>query len=574
MSIRRLRAADAERPRSVRSAWMRPAASTWCKHPWNGAARLALLLVVFAKRLFPLLLFAVAWTSGAADEQAIAHGRALAPQYCATCHLFPEPDTLPKAAWTNIIQPAMAKWLGLEPPDYGKIEGGELLRAAAIFPAAPLLTSNDASAIWSYYTQFAPDVLKPAQPHPAPQVGLKMFRPRKINPAPGAPMISLVKIDPARKQLLAGDAFAGMFYTLDPAGTVLHRTRLGSAPVHLAATASRSYLTLIGRVFPSDLPEGSVVSFSARTGIPKPRPVLEKLHRPVQTIPADLDQDGREDLVVVSFGHQLGHFSWFENRGDGQFAEHILLDRPGAVHAEVLDANADGRPDIFVMMAQAREGIYLLLNEGRGRFALTPLVELPPTWGFAGFDLGDFNRDGKIDILAVNGDNGDFGLPPKPYHGLRIYLNDGTNRFQEAYFYPMPGAYRAVARDFDADGDLDVAAIAYYPDLTADTPENFVYLENIEAPNSRSARADSKKAGVGPEASAPPTFRFLAHTMAESADGRWMTLDAGDLDGDGDIDLALGSFVRGPNTQPVPAALEARWRTNGAAVLLLENLRK
>jgi hypothetical protein len=53
-----------------------------------------------------------------------------------------------------------------------------------------------------------------------------------------------------------------------------------------------------------------------------------------------------------------------------------------------------------------------------------------------------------------------------------------------------------------------------------------------------------------------------------------MTLDAGDLDGDGDIDLALGSFVRGPTTQPVPAALEARWRTNGAAVLLLENLRK
>ena len=532
------------------------------------------LRVVFAMRRVLLLFFVVAWTSRAADEQAATRGSALAQQYCAGCHLFPEPDTLPKVAWTNIIQPAMAKWLGLEKPDYDKMPGGELVRSVALFPTTPLLTSNDASAIWSYYAQAAPDVLRPAAPHPAPRIGLKQFRPRKINPASGAPMISLVKIAPVRKQLFAGDAFAGMFYTLDPAGGVLNRTRLGSAPVHLTATPSRSYLTLIGRLFPSDLAEGSVVSLSARPGVPQPRPVLEKLHRPVQTIPVDLNQDGREDLVVVSFGHQLGHFSWFENRGDGQFDERVLLDRPGAVHAEVLDANGDGRPDFFVMMAQAREGIYLLLNEGRGRFALTPLVEQQPTWGFAGFDLGDFNRDGKIDILAVNGDNGDFGLPPKPYHGLRIYLSDGTNRFQDAFFYPMPGAYRAVARDFDGDGDLDVAAIAFYPDFSAATPESFVYLENIGAPSSRSARAATKSPRAEPELGAPPALQFLPHTLAESADGRWMTLDAGDLDGDGDIDLALGSFVRGPTTQPVPAALDARWRTNGAAVLLLENLRK
>ena len=544
------------------------------KPSWQRLGLAGTLRVVFAKRLFLLLVFAVAWTSRAADERATTRGRALAQQYCAGCHLFPEPDTLPKAAWTNIIQPAMAKWLGLEKPDYERMPGGELLRSAAVFPSAPLLTSNDASAIWSYYAEVAPDALAPAAPHPAPRVGLKQFRPRKINPASGAPMISFVKIDPARRQLLAGDAFARMFYTLDPAGTVLHRTRLGSPPVHFATTASRSYVTLIGRLFPSDLPEGSVVSLPSRVDAPQPRPVLEKLHRPVQTIPVDLNQDGREDLVVVSFGHQLGHFSWFENRGDGRFEEHILLDRPGAVHAEVLDANADGRPDIFVMMAQAREGVYLLLNQGRGRFTLTPLVEKPPTWGFAGFDLGDFNRDGKIDLLTVNGDNGDFALPPKPYHGLRIYLNDGTNHFQEAYFYPMPGAYHAVARDFDGDGDLDVAAIAFYPDLTVAAPENFVYLENIGTPSSRSARAATKSLRAEQELGAPPALQFLPHTLAESADGRWMTLDAGDLDGDGDIDLVLGSFVRGPTTQPVPAALEARWRTNGAAVLLLENLRK
>jgi len=496
---------------------------------------------------WPLLLALLpSFCAGAAS----AAGRELAQRYCATCHLFPEPDTLTKAAWTNEIRSGMAQWLGLETPNYDRMPGSELLRRAAVFPIAPLLKEQEWAAIWSYYADAAPVASKPQPARPPPRVGLRQFRARKINPATGAPQISLVKIDSSRRQLLAGDAFAGMFYTMNATGAVLHRVRLESAPVHFAATANRSYLTLIGQVFPSDAPEGSVVALPSRAPSSSPRPVLEKLHRPVQTIPADLNQDGREDLLVVAFGHHLGRCSWFENEGDGKFAERALIDRPGAVHAEVLDANADGRPDIFVMMAQAREGVYLLLNEGRGRFALTPLIEKPPTWGFAGFDLGDFNRDGKVDLLTVNGDNGDFALPPKPYHGLRIYLNDGTNGFPEKFFYPLPGAYRAVARDFDADGDLDVAAVAFYPDFAAATPEGFVYLEN--------------KGGLD----------FEAFTLPEAADGRWLTVDAGDLDGDGDIDLALGSFVRGPTTQPVPAALEARWRTNGAAVLVLENLRR
>jgi hypothetical protein len=255
--------------------------------------------------------------------------------------------------------------------------------------------------------------------------------------------------------------------------------------------------------------------------------------------------------VVCSFGSRLGRFSWFEARPAGGYEEHVLLDRPGAIRSEVRDFDGDGRPDIMVLMAQAREGIYLFLNEGHGRFRMETIFEAPPSWGLAGFELADFNHDGHPDLVVANGDHGDFALPLKPYHGIRVYLNDGKNHFHQVFFYPMSGAYKAVARDFDGDGDLDLAAIAFYPDFSQDAPESFVYLEN--------------KGG--------PDWNFVAFTCAEQNAGRWLVMDAGDVDGDGDEDIVLGSFVRGPTTIPVPVALRDRWRTQGAALLLLENTR-
>jgi hypothetical protein len=38
--------------------------------------------------------------------------------------------------------------------------------------------------------------------------------------------------------------------------------------------------------------------------------------------------------------------------------------------------------------------------------------------------------------------------------------------------------------------------------------------------------------------------------MPEAVSGRWLTMDAGDVDGDGWTDLVLGNFYMGPNRQP------------------------
>ena len=205
--------------------------------------------------------------------------------------------------------------------------------------------------------------------------------------------------------------------------------------------------------------------------------------------------------------------------------------------------------DILLLTAQAREGVYHFINQGKGAFDLVPIVEYPPVWGSTYMELADFNGDGFPDLLVTNGDSGDYASPTKRFHGIRIYLNDGKNQFREAFFYPLNGAFKAMAGDFDGDGDLDIAAVSFFPDYLHSPEESFVYLEN--------------KGGL----------KFEAYTVPEALDGRWLTMDVGDLDGDGDLDIVLGSFINGPASIPIPAALQAGWRTNQISALVLENLR-
>ena len=467
-------------------------------------------------------------------------GEQLARQYCASCHVLPEPASLTKVQWMHHIMPKMAIWLGIEPPNYEDMQDGRTLQQTRIFPEQPMLSQKEWFAIWDYYKAGAP------QEHDTPkresQLPItKLFRARKINFQGGAPMVSLVKIDNGK--LYVGEAVANSLMRMDGAGKVLERLRLSSPPVALNRASNGFVATLIGRIFPSDANEGAAV----RLGSERP-PLLGGLRRPTDVRAGDLNSDGKEDLAVCEFGNRLGRFTLQFGLGNDEYDEHVLLDRPGAIRSEIVDVNGDRMLDVVVLTAQAREGLFTYFNQGQGKFRVETVVEFPPTYGVVDFQVLDFNKDGKLDFMVVNGDNGDFPTPRKPYHGVRVYLNDGTNLWKESWFGALDGAYKAMPADYDQDGDVDIAAICFYPDFSKGKEVlGFVYLEN---------KGDMK---------------FNAHTLPERAAGRWMVMDAGDLDADGDMDVVLGSFVRGPTTIPVPQELEQHWRTQGAALLVLEN---
>ncbi|MGC8988578.1 MAG: FG-GAP repeat domain-containing protein, partial [Verrucomicrobiia bacterium] len=254
---------------------------------------------------------------------------------------------------------------------------------------------------------------------------------------------------------------------------------------------------------------------------------------------------GRDDFVLCMFGNRTGRFSWFEKLEDGSYREHILANKSGAMFCEVRDLNSDGAPDIVLLMSQELEQLIVLINDGHGNFAAEEVIREPPVYGHSNFQMADFNADGRMDLIVCNGDNGDYDSPTKYYHAIRIFLSQSPTRYVKAWEFPMNGVYAAFPRDYDQDGDLDIAAISFYPDWFNSPRESFVYLEN--------------RGG----------FNFTPATFPECISGHWIVMDAGDLDGDGDIDIVLGCYAAGPGA--TPAFLQEIWRERAGSILILKN---
>ena len=496
----------------------------------------------------------------------VASGQRLAQRYCQTCHLLPSPGLLDRATWERWVLPRMALRLGLArvggPADDEPIEGGvggELIRAAGVFPDTPQISRAEWERLAAYYLHEAPDSLPPAA-IPRVTVGMPGFSVRVPDFHINSPMVTLVHVDPPHGRIYVGDATPGRstLTVLDGrkgsrGGRAVTTFPIPSPVSHLHVSRGGAGDTLgvllMGKLQPSDAPRGVFALISAWRSGAKPEIAWEvdSLQRPVYASYADLSGDGIEDVVLSEFGNLTGRLTWYERLPGKKNRRHLLASQPGALNTVVRDFDGDGRLDVLALFAQGDEGVLLFHGQPGGEFSGERLLRFPPSYGSTSMELVDVNHDGHPDIVYTNGDAGDYPGRPKPYHGIRIFLNDGRGRFVEQYFFAMPGAFKAIARDFDGDGDVDIAAIAFFTDYASGAPLSFVYLENVGG------------------------LRFRAWTFADADRGRWLVMDAGDVDGDGDIDLVLGSFAQ-LDAQADRRELSARWRQRDApTILILEN---
>jgi len=282
----------------------------------------------------------------------------------------------------------------------------------------------------------------------------------------------------------------------------------------------------LGDFLPADHEKGSVVWLrQTAPGTFEKIVLAEKLPRVADARAADFDGDGDLDLLVAAFGwHTVGGTFLFENETTDwsvpKFTGFPVDARAGPIHVPPVDLNGDGRLDFVVLLSQQFERVVVYLNQRRGGFRPVEIFKAPtPVWGHSGLQMADLDGDGDLDVLLSNGDTLD-DATVKPYHGIRWLENKGDLEFERHDLAAMAGVHRAQAADLDGDGDQDIAACSFLPDPEGKLGDlaSIGWLEQIEP-------------GV-----------FVRHTL-ETGKMSHVTLDLGDYDGDGDVDMLVGNMI-------------------------------
>jgi len=244
----------------------------------------------------------------------------------------------------------------------------------------------------------------------------------------------------------------------------------------------------------------------------------------------DIDRDGDLDLMATGGYSPVGGppsyraNTLYINDGAGNFShsldpEFSVADNPNSGSTRA-DIDNDGDPDAFIAVQHGRPDVFLR-NLGDGRFAREPLGDATATRGrnFAE-SWADMDGDGDLDLMS--------GGPTMEAPGgpLHVFRNDGGAFVRVTGLViengPVSNAGAILWADFDNDGDQDLFVA-----------NSDLLRANNMAPASVETPQLYRNDGI---------WNF-ARTLGQGFDQREFAATsaaAGDVDGDGDLDLFLG----------------------------------
>ena len=173
-----------------------------------------------------------------------------------------------------------------------------------------------------------------------------------------------------------------------------------------------------------------------------PSPLL-----PGAVVAADFNGDHKIDIAVASMGgFPNDQVVIYLNNGDGTFQPPKSFAVGTAVFAMIAgDFNGDGKIDLITGQTESKD-LSVLLGNGDGTFQKA--VSYPAGGAVGGIVAADFNGDGKLDLAVSNQSPG----------SLSILLGHGDGTFGAASTQSLGMALVGItAADFNGDGKLDLA---------------------------------------------------------------------------------------------------------------------
>ena len=232
--------------------------------------------------------------------------------------------------------------------------------------------------------------------------------------------------------------------------------------------------------------------------------ITDDVGGPFRVRAADWDNDSDLDIISTSSGDDKVAFH--ENLGGGVFAEQVVLFDNWSSPTAGSPADVDGDGDQDLLVASYSDDTLLWLKNDivrdDTRFEAPSVISDELINVFV-VDAVDLNGDGSHDLLAASFGSNQVAWAP----------NNGSGEFGEAQIIgTQSGSTLFVgAADLDGDGDNDVFATSF---ASADPNANEIFWhENLGNGN------------------------FGEQQLIEGALSAPRWLDAGDADGDGDLDL-------------------------------------
>ena len=257
-------------------------------------------------------------------------------------------------------------------------------------------------------------------------------------------------------------------------------------------------------------------SFKRRHFITKDEPHRLERHRV-----ADINRDGHLDVVIVE--NFFGDVKWYQNPGKSLrkklWKRHYITKGGllGAYDVDTADFDGDGHVDVVASSWRLGKKFVWYSNPGNesGKWKSRTIDKLPED--SRAVRVGDFNGDGRPDVLGTSA----------KARLVLWYENTGKKgkKMWKRHVIDLPLFAQPVhgePYDLDKDGDLDVVmALGGFG-----TRDNgfVVWYENQGKHDGR--------------------IRWKRHTVNKNLP-RGFEVVAGDLDGDGDIDLAGTGFDSG-----------------------------